>query len=243
MSIKIKNSYIVLCILGIVALCFLAGYIFAHRKGVNEIQRLKLAYSDSVLIYKVKLHGAEMTAYQMTQLVVSQKTALKEINLKNSDLEKLNIKKTNEISQLKLEIDTLLHVEHNGQIVIVHDTITKQPHNAILLPFKFYHVDKWMPDSLTGNFNDKGILTIKLKMEIGVAAIAGTDMQNKPKLTLLSDNPYIKNIKVESYKTNVVKPKKWDIGFQAGYGFVYADSKVSPGPFVGAGLSRRIVSF
>lgn len=243
MSIQLKTKWVVLLVfaLGLAIISF--GMVLGYHYGQKGLKDVKNAYSDSLLTMKVKLHGAEMTAYQMTQLVVSQKQAIKDLGLKNSDLTKLNIKKTDEISQLKLKIDTLIqNVSHTGQVVVVHDTITRQPHNAILLPFSFDKSDKYV--SLKGNFDEKGSLSVKLSLEIGIDAISGIDMQNKPKLTLLTDNPYIKAITVKSYKTNQVKPLKWSIGFQAGYGFVYPKSKnVELAPFMGVGVTRSLVRF
>ena len=241
MAIKISTKYLVLAGFCLIVALFSLGMVLGYHYEGKALKSIKNQYSDSLSVIKIKLHGAEATAWQMTQLVVSQKEAIKDLGLKNSDLSKLNIKQANELTELKLKVDTLLHIDHNGQIVVVRDTIVQNLHNALLLPFSFNKTDKWL--NLHGEFNSQGKLDISLKMDATFDVVTGYDKEKKPIVTLFTDNTYLKVVSVRSYKTDVVKPKKWFVGFQGGYGFVYVDKKVSLSPYIGAGIGRRLFSF
>jgi hypothetical protein len=193
-------------------------------------------------VLKVKLHGTETTAYQFQQIITSQRKAIRDGDIERAELKALHISDASEITYLKLRVDTLLsNVSNNAQIAVVHDTITKEAKNALLLPFNFSRVDKWL--NLNGMFNNVGKLDIDLNLSFDVDIYSGISKITKKRTAVITtDCSYIKVIGIKSFKFDEQKPKKWGVGVQAGYG-VLLSNPVKMSPYVGIGVSRNIIVF
>jgi hypothetical protein len=178
---------------------------------------------------------------QKEQEIGTLKQAKKEGDITNAELRKLHIKDLSEISRIKLQIDTLLTINHSGTVVVIHDTITHAPKNAILLPFSFEKKDKWI--DLKGDFNSQGKLDCSLKLQIDGDLLIGVDkITKKNTATFINDCPYLDVLSINSIKMDVAKPKKYGIGIIGGYGMNLIGT-IKTYPFLGIGLSYIIIRF
>ncbi len=251
MKLNIPTKYlataILMALLGILALGWYLGA--AKEKKVTDEVRSTL--KRELQSYVVQLNDAEYNVTKVEQKLATERELRKQDVIDKETLRKLNIKNVNEISKLKLRIDTLLEdVNHNGQIIeILNSQIANKDsvasnnattQKAILLPFDFQKKDQWL--DLIGKFNRQGILNISLTMDVAVDAISGFDRTGKPTLNLLTDNKYIDVIDIKSYKTDVPKSKKYGIGIFAGYG-INTKHPSEPAVVVGAGISYNPICF
>lgn len=239
LSVKTRNVIIGICV-AIVAL-FLSGYLIGHRKGVNALQPTVHALNLEISRVTVELNNQKLYVTSIEQELTTLKQAKADGDVTNTELRKLNLKQVNEISRLKLSIDTLLNVvTNNGEIIVTYDTLDK-PTNAIKLPFSFEKKDKWL--NLSGDFDIKGALSLSLKMDASLDVYTGIDKTTKlPICRLTSNNPYLNVLSISSLKMDTQKPKKMGLGFQLGYGFGIANPpKFSP--YIGIGLSYNIIRF
>jgi hypothetical protein len=240
MSIQLKTRTIIYLVLGLLALSFSSGYIISCRR-TDRASTLALHAKDSIITeYKVKLKGMEATAYQVTQIVETQRKALRLGELKNTELRALNLKFAYEVTRMKFKVDSLMNVPHNGQIITLHDTVYKE-RNAILLPFEFKKKDAYL--DLTGKFDNSGKLSVSLMMNLDVDVYSGLSRKlHKPIAVVTTQNPYFRAINVTSVKMDENLPKKWGIGLIGGYGIgLYSSPKLIP--FLGIGVSRNIIRF
>ena len=252
MSLQIKNSTLLIVLLGV----FIGVLALGWTLGTSHERKSAKATQDSlqkeITRLVVELNDKEYYATKVEQELATEKELRKKDIIEKKELKALNIKQANEITKLRMKVDTLLHdVIHNGQVIDVlnsqianydnanQDTVARKSHQkAIILPFMFEKTDKWL--SLKGNFDDNGKLGISLFMDMSVKAISGIDKQKKPTLVLSTDNPYIQTISVESYKTDTPRKKTWGIGLQAGYGL---NKNFELSPYLGIGVSRNLVVF
>ncbi len=246
MSITVKTKYIFIAILTAFLALFFFGWHLGSSRQRNALNSTVDSLKFEINNYKAQLHGKTVYISQVEQELATQRELIKKGELEKAELRTLNIKKVNEIARLNLTIDTLLtRVEHNGNIVSVLtekiDSLSKQPisvkKNALLLPFSFSKRDAWL--DLWGEFNETGDLNVSLEMAVGLDAISGTDKGSTPKLSVITSNPYIHPLTIESYSTSVVRKKRFGIGFQVGYGV----TKDGLSPYIGAGLSYNPIRF
>ncbi len=242
MSLTIRTRHIVvgviLCLLLTLGLGWWLGY--SRQKKVAEIA-LKEAKNELQTL-TVQLNDKEYSLTKIEQELATERELRKQDVIDKETLRKLNIKHVNEISKLKLRIDTLLEdVGHTGQIITIRDTINQLPSNALLLPFGFQKKDEFI--DLKGKFDRVGRLDIDLSMDISVDAISGFEKKTgKPTLSLLTDNKYIDVIDIKSYKTDVPRPKKYGAGIFCGYG-INTKNPQEPSIVLGVGVSYNLISF
>jgi hypothetical protein len=240
MTVKIK--FVILGTLVLVLAIFFYGWHLGSSKAKKASMVAQTALNHEITTLTVRLNDTEYSLTKAEQEVGNLKKAIKEGLIEKVTLRKLNLKQANEISKLKFQIDTLLKdVDHDGTVVIVHDTITKDPRNALLLPFTFGKVDDWL--DFKGNFDEKGKLDMTLKMKVAVDVITGIDKTTKRNtINILSDNIYLTAIDVKSWKTDVVKSKRYGVGLVMGYGLIM-DNNPRFSPFLGAGISYNLFRF
>jgi hypothetical protein len=238
---KIPMKYLLIAIAVFVLALFFGGWYWGAKRANDASEVVQTALKHELTSITVQLNDKEYSLIKAEQEIITQKELIKQGELSKKELKVLNIKQANEISKLKFQIDTLLKdVDHSGQIVIVHDTITKEPKNAMLLPFAFGKSDEWL--DLKGRFDENGKLGIALKMNIAVDVISGYEKKTKtPTVNVLSDNPYLNTIAIRSYKTDTPKPKKFGLGVIGGYGIATKTGTFSP--FVGVGASWTPIRF
>lgn len=230
---------IAVIILAIIAIYFL-GYTQGHKKRDRASQTLIDAQESIIYKYRTRIGDDSVYIYKTEQELKTERQARKAGDIERKELRALNLKQVNEISRLKLRVDTLLEdISHTGTIIRI-DTVfvDSMPHNAILLPFKFNKTDQWL--SLKGNFNSEGKLSVDLKINVDIDLWTGIDKKTKqPTSIVTTKSPYISVIGIKSQKYDFPKPKKMGIGFIGGYGM----SKTGLTPFVGFGVSYNLIRF
>ena len=241
MSIVVKTKTIVcvLCVLFIGV--FISGWGLGRKKGDSVNMEAIQALKDQIKHYVIRIGNDSVYISSKEQEILTQKEAIRQGEITREELRKLNLKQANEITRLKLRVDTLLEdVSHNGTIITVHDTITLKPNNCMLLPFSFSKKDPWL--NLTGSFNSQGILDISIKMDMFIDLWAGIDKKTKkPTAVLTSKNPYINTLSISSIKLDMPKKKYYGIGVCAGYGLDLKTTKLSP--YLGIGLQYSFIRF
>ena len=247
----IKNKYLLLAVVALVGLfvgTYYLGRLVGHLRADNSNEATTEALQGEISRYIALVQDKETYIVSVEQQLTTEKEAKKALELTNKDLRAMNVKHLNEISALKLQIDTLMtDISHNGQIIAIQqekiDSLTNQPvsvkKNAILLPFEFTKKDQWM--DLVGSFDNNGGLTVGLKMGVPVSVVTGIDRDKKPICSVLTDNPYIKTLSVQSFKTDPPRVTKYGIGVFIGAGVSARDLK--PTLVVGVGMSRNFIRF
>ena len=187
-----------------------------------------VALTDSIEYYECK-----------TGELVAQKTILtgeiedlkeshsKELNTLYNDLNSMKRKNAQLAAQIKGFIDNPVK-----DTVWKYDTIKFT--QSLIQPFDFS--DKWR--TLSGNItldDDTMRLNIKEDQVFFDYTIA---MENGC-IYIKSDNPYVKYDCITGIQEQQKKPKRWNIGFQAGVGFQYGmlNKTIDVGPYLGVGIS------
>lgn len=229
-------------IIGIVAfLALLAGSYFVGRHYANKSNKAVLsnyiALQDTVRNYQTKIDGLSVEVFETKRVILSQKDAIKVGLVEKEALKKLNIKTLADLTTLKMQISIVRDsVKHNGQVVYI-DSSKHNP--AILLPFTFSDKNKYF--ALAGGYD----LTGKMNYNFDVPALninvyGGVDKKGIAKLSVTTDNPYIKFNDIQSIKIDVAKQRRIGFGIMAGYGVVYVDKQFKLAPAVTAGVFYRI---
>lgn len=251
MSITIKTRTWVIALLIAIAGIFFLGWCLGHKKADRALNALISSQNTTINRYVVKIGGDSVYIAEKEQEILTKKQAIKNGELEREELRKLNLKQANELTRLKLRIDTLLdNVTHNGQIIEIfdsqianykpaNDTITKQ--KAILLPFSFEKKDEWL--NLLGNFDSQGKLGINLKLDIPLDIWTGIDKSTKLPIAKVSTKcPYLGILSINSIKMDTKKPTHYGIGVQIGYGVILGNP-VKTAPYIGCGISYNFIRF
>ena len=194
----------------------------------NTAQNNIVALTDSIGYYESK-----------TGELIAQKTMLTgEIkDLKDSHSKELNdlynelnsMKRKN--AQLAAQIDVLVENPARDTVWKYDSVLVVQ---SLVQPFQFK--DKWrnLSGNITLNDNKMG-LNIKEDQVFFDYTVAVDDGL----IYIKSDNPYVKYNQITAIQEQQKKPKRWNIGFQAGFGFQYGmfSKNVDAGPYLGVGIS------
>ena len=187
-----------------------------------------VALTDSIEYYECK-----------TGELVAQKTILtgeikdlkeshsKELNALYNDLNSMKRKNAQLAAQIKGFIDNPV-----TDTIWKYDTIKFV--QSLIQPFDFS--DKWR--TLSGNITlDDDTMCLNIKedqvfFDYTVAIENGC-------IYIKSDNPYVKYDYITGIQEQQKKPKRWNIGFQAGFGFQYGmlNKTIDVGPYLGIGIS------
>ena len=245
MTIKIR--YIIVGIVVLLIATFVVGGWLGHRRANNAIEPTIDSLNAKISYYTVLINGDRTYITEKEQEIATLREAIRSGDIEKEELRKLNIKKVNEVTRLKLRIDTLLaDVEHDGEIVFdlsdliiesVVDSLDK--YNSIKLPFHFNKKDKWL--DLYGAFSSEGKLDISLKMDVPVDLWGVLKKKEKtPSIIITSENSYIKTLSVSSIKFDMPKTRRYGIGINVGYGIT---KEATLSPYIGVGLSYNIIRF
>lgn len=194
----------------------------------NTAQNNIVALTDSIGYYESK-----------TGELIAQKTMLTgEIkDLKDSHSKELNdlynelnsMKRKN--AQLAAQIDVLVENPARDTVWKYDSVLVVQ---SLVQPFQFK--DKWrnLSGNITLNDNKMG-LNIKEDQVFFDYTVAVDDGL----IYIKSDNPYVTYNQITAIQEQQKKPKRWNIGFQAGFGVQYGifREKVDMGPYLGVGVS------
>jgi len=234
---KIKIPYLILAFFAFIILIYFIGYREGHRKGDRALQTSDSLFHANESHYITTIEGMRYTIAEKTQEIVSLREARKQDALLKESMERLDIRRVNEITRLRLTIDTLLTIKGDSNVIYV-DTCLEKPRPAMLLPFSLNKDDKWL--SLRDSVDIKGARFLSLQMDIPLQIIGSVEKKtNRYKIDVLTPNPYVRFSDIDSKKLDVPKVKKWGIGFFVGYGV----SREGLSPIVGFGGSRNIIRF
>jgi len=249
MKINIKTRYLVYgLILALLSLFFL-GWSLGTSKQKKSLTSVVDSLKYEITLSEIQLDKKTVYLAKVSQELTTERELRKKDIVDKETLRKLNLKQVNEISRLKLRMDTLLSgINHTGQIIqipshtdsVSNDTITDKK-NAILLPFSFTRKDEWL--QLNGTFDSQGALDVSLKMKVDVDVFTGLDKNKEPICILSTNNPYIKTLGLASYKTDPPKKRKYGIGLQIGYGVNLIGEIIKPTPYIGVGVSCNFIRF
>lgn len=233
-----KNKTALISIAAIVIL--LAGSYFSGRfmfeKKNKAILNNLIALQDTVRNYQTKIKGLSVEVFETKRVVLSQADAIKAGLIEREALRKLNIKTLSDLTQLQIQLKIARDsVNHNGQIVYI-DTNKQKP--AILLPFTFSDKNKWV--SLVGGYDLAGKMNYTFDVPaLNLDIYGGVDKKGIAKLSVTTDNPYIKISEIKSVKIEVAKPSRIGIGVTAGYGVFYSNKQINFGPGVIVGIQFK----
>lgn len=198
------------------------------KHNYETAQNNIVALTDSIEYYECKT--GELVA-QKTVLVGEIKdlkeSYSKELNCLYDDLNSMKRKNAQMAAQLKGFIDNPVK-----DTIWKYDTIKFE--KSLIQPFDFS--DKWR--ILSGNITLKDD-TIGLNIKEDQVFFDYTIAIEDGCIYIKSDNPYVKYDYVTAIQEQQKKPNRWNIGFQAGFGFQYGmfNKTIDAGPYLGVGVS------
>lgn len=187
-----------------------------------------VALTDSIEYYESKTGELVAQKTMLTGEIKDLKEShSKELNDLYNDLNSMKRKNAQMAAQIKGFIDN-----PDKDTVWKYDTIKFA--QSLVQPFNFS--DRWR--TLAGNItlkDDTMGLNIKEDKVFFVYTVAVEDGF----IYIKSDNPYVKYDYVTAIQEQQKKPKRWNIGFQAGFGCQYGiiGKRVDVGPYLGVGVS------
>lgn len=197
-----------------------------NKIALNNI----IALTDSIKIDSAKIAGLNVAVFEKHQLLLSQKEATKAALIERDAARKLGFSYLNEITKLRAQIDIVRDSVANSGTVIYVDSVKQKP--AILLPFTFSDIDKY--HSLIGGFTLSGSMNYSLSLPVSLSIYTGVDRKGNTKVSITTDNPYVKINELMSVKTDFKKPKRFGIVAYGGYG-IGLDGKFRPSIGLGFG--------
>lgn len=194
----------------------------------NTAKNNIVALTDSITYYE-----------STTGELIAQKTML------TGEIKELKESHSKELNNLYNELNSMKR--KNAQLAAQIDVLVENPardtvwkYDSVLVvqslvqPFQFK--DKWrnLSGNITLNDNKMG-LNIKEDQVFFDYTIAVDDGL----IYIKSDNPYVKYNKITAIQEQQKKPKRWNIGFQVGFGFQCGLFKktIDVGPYAGVGVS------
>ena len=198
------------------------------KHNYDTAQNNIVALTDSIEYYECKT--GELVA-QKTMLIGEIKdlkeSHSKELNCLYDDLNSMKRKNAQMAAQLKGFIDNPVK-----DTIWKYDTIKFE--KSLIQAFDFS--DKWR--ILSGNITLKDD-TIGLNIKEDQVFFDYTIAIEDGCIYIKSDNPYVKYDYVTAIQEQQKKPKHWNIGFQAGFGFQYGmfNKTIDVGPYLGVGVS------
>jgi len=238
---KISTKYVILIAIALLIGAFLFGGYLGRKRANSALEPVIDGLNGQIRRDSIDLHGKTLYIAEVNQELKTEREARRQGDIEKEELRKLNIKHLNEITRLKLRIDTIfINIPHTGTVIEVpSDTESDRQESALLLPFGFQQVDEWL--SLYGSFDIQGDFDLDIGMDVLVDIWgAYKKKEDNPSITLTSNNPYINVLEISSIKFDAPKPKRYGIGLQIGYG-ITREFKASP--YVGVGLSYNIIRF
>ncbi len=240
--IQVKTKYIIIGAILAILSVFISGWVLGHRKAVSVADRLLIVKNREIRHYITVIEKDSVLVAQKEQIILSQRQAIKAGEIEREELRRLNIKKANEVTRLRLKIDTLLtNVDNNATVIVLYDTITKTPRNAVLLPFITTKNDQWLTLKDSTDINGDTFVSLGMDVPIDIWSVIEKKTK-KPIFILTTKNTYIKTLSINSIKMDTPKPKRWGIGLQLGYGLILSDP-IEPSLYIGVGISRNLFRF
>ena len=219
---------------------FVIGSVYFAFKGIlrkerdRSLQNIE-ALQDTVRSYKTKIKELEVTVFETKRVVLSQADAIKVGLVERDALRKLNIKTLTELTALKIRLSIVIDsVPNTGEIVYIDNS---KP--ALLLPFTFRDSTKYY--SLSGGFDLLGKMDYSLTIaSLNLDIYGGVDKKGVAKVSVTTDNPYIRINTIESVKITTPSTKRIGVGALLGYGITYKDKQFILAPSLTVGLFYRL---
>ena len=224
---KIKNITIVILLVLVMVLGVVVGITLHSR---NFYKHNNEALQDSVHYYTTK--NGELMEYKKALIV------------KNSELAKyldITTKEKKEIEkELKSKIDYIARLEGSVRIdsVLCHDTLWVRGDTTLI---GFAYSDKWLSMEGTTTQTKDSVKTQINTLVCDVPLTVG--LTDNYTIFVKSPNPYVSFSNIEGAvvekPSNGTKPKRWNIGIQAGFGATYGlvGKTLDVGPYIGVGIS------
>ena len=193
--------------------------------------------------YTYQLDSVKKVAAEKDAIIISQKQAIQQGFVIKEELDKINIKRLNEITHLRTTVSILLDsINYIGGIVPPNTPCPPDENHPVLyLPLTFGEDNDYI--HMKGVFEEDGKLSMDIQVPISLDMFVGYDKTTKMiKSVVSTDNPYVKLDDIFTLKTDLTRPQKWGIGVIGGYGVVVGNP-VRTAPFIGIGLSRNIIKF
>lgn len=240
MMIKKWKIYVTIVLL-LMGISFFIGR-GSTREKIETLESNNLALRKTMVIYKIKVNGLEKTVFERNSLILTQKEALKQEQIKKEYLRKTNMEQLSEIISLKANFSLFKDsVGHNG-------TITQIPQNnpntalkpAILLPFQFSDTTKYY--SFKGGFDIKGKMNFELSSKIDLDITVGKDKKSgEYKAVVSTPNPFVTIGNINSTHISE-KDKRFCIAVFGGYGIGISNT-IKLQPMIGIGVGYTLIKF
>lgn len=227
MKITIKKWILFLIAIVVLGGIYFAGYNHARQERNNLLNQLKSS-QDSIKTYSVKIDGLIKTSYEISQDVITEREAKEAAIIERDKYKQLSMSKITEVTKLKGTIDMLLDSIHNNATIVHGRDSMVGDSSYIKLPFKFEKKNKFV--DLSGSFDLNGNMSTRLIVPVDLDITVGLSKSSEPKISVLTDNPYLI---INSIKSNkIIEDKHWydskwiyiGIGF-AGASVLYMISK------------------
>ena len=203
MKITIKKWFVIVFVLGVLLLTYIMGGCNSRRESKRLLNQLEYS-QDSIKTYQVTLDGVLKEANQITQTLLTEREAKKLALIENEKLKKLALDKITEITVLQGKISVLLDsIGHNGQVIIIDTSGVDVPY--VKLPFSFKEKNKFL--DLYGEFDRDAKLSMNMTLPLSLDVTVGITKGKRPTVVVLSDNPYFKVEKINSFR--IIEDKKW----------------------------------
>jgi len=204
MTFKINKITVVAVIIAVCGLFYVVGR-YNYRQSSKKVTEALISARDSIKTYKVTLGGVLKEVNEISQLVVTERQAKELALIEKEKYRKLHLKSISEVTLLQGRISILLDsIKNNAQVIIVTDIDSAQTPCA-KLPFSFAQKNKFI--DLSGTFNEKAIMSMKLEVPVSLDVTVGVRKKGLPTVIVLSNNPYFKLDKISSIK--VTQEKHW----------------------------------
>ena len=235
--------YVVAAILAIIAVIFYTQKQEYKRKNKENISLIE-ALEDSMTVWtdkEGKLHSKiQVLETQSVKDFLNLKIKDEEIVALQDQVRKYRkeLKDQGSVTNITTEVKydtTYIYHSISGDTVILSQT--KLMDNI---------TNKWM--DIDFGF-DKGFSVLKINSFINnYSVVIGRERQGifkpyKPFAEVISDNPYTTVTSMRTYQVSLPRPRKWGLGFQAGYGGSLVDNKVYLAPYIGVGINYNLLSW
>lgn len=223
---KIKN--VLLIVISIVCVILFLSTTCANRKNKQYEENIE-AYKDS--IHTLTFENGELLAYKQS-FIDENKNLHEYLNISEKKYKELEHK-------LKEKIDYISELESNVRVdsIVIRDSVYLRDDHVLVIPFGYQ--DKWVAfggetvvyDSTCAETNVDSVC-------MSIPLVVGFDRNNK--FFAETENPYVKFTSINSAVTyKEEKKKRWNIGFQLGFGVQYdlIHRYVGVGPYLGVGVS------
>ena len=241
---KIKTRYLIITLIGVIVATFFIGWLIGHKRAVNASNDTISALNSEISSYVIVLKEKETYVSEIEQELKTQKELIKDGDIEKKELKAINIKKVSEITSLKAQIRLILDsIKPDDGFVMINvpnpDTIYTIDQNAILLPVSFSKKSEFYDFKI--NIDTEANLGLDLTVPVVLNVITGWDKYKKGyKSVVTSNNPHFKVIDINSSRVTSIKPKRFSIGLQSGYG-VMLGNPLRSGFYVGGGISYGII--